>query len=92
MTFGFAIDADARRRLPRIVAAAAGMGAVLWLVLPSLPLVSGNSHGLGYPALVLTLILAGIGIYGLFLTLLGVIGWREAVNAFRQTAKPRLRD
>ncbi len=90
-TFGFAIDADARRRLPRIVAAAAAMGTLLWLVAPSLPLVSGNNYGLATPALVLTLILGGIGIYGLFLVLLGVIRWGDAVNAFRQTSKPRLR-
>jgi putative peptidoglycan lipid II flippase len=90
-TFGFAIDADARRRLPRIVAAAGAMGVLLWLVAPSLPLAS-NNHGLAYPVLVLMLILAGIGIYGLFLALLGVIRWREAVNAFRESGHPRLRD
>ena len=30
-TFGFSIDADAKRRLPRIVVAALAMGALLWL-------------------------------------------------------------
>ena len=30
-TFGFSIDADAKRRLPRIVMAALAMGALLWL-------------------------------------------------------------
>ena len=28
---------------------------------------------------------AGIAVYGLFLRLFGVTGWREAVSAFRQT-------
>src|SRR5581483_8489612 len=90
-TFGFAIDADARRRLPRIVAAAAAMGALLWLVAPALPAPVTN-HGLTYPALVIALVLAGIAIYSLFLVRLGVIRWREAVNAFRETTKPGLRD
>ena len=30
-TFGFSIDAEARRRLPRIVLAALVMGGLLWL-------------------------------------------------------------
>jgi putative peptidoglycan lipid II flippase len=30
------------------------------------------------------LIIAGITIYGLFLRLFGITGWREAVNAVRQ--------
>ena len=33
-TFGFSIDAAARRRLPRIVAAALAMGGGLWLAAP----------------------------------------------------------
>src|SRR5271169_3510845 len=33
-TFGFSIDAAARRRLPRIVAAALAMGGALWLAAP----------------------------------------------------------
>jgi putative peptidoglycan lipid II flippase len=32
-------------------------------------------------------IVAGIAIYGLFLRLFGVAGWREAVNAIRQTKR-----
>ena len=34
----------------------------------------------------------GIAIYGLFLRLFGVTGWREAVNAIRQTTASDLRD
>ncbi len=89
-TFGFAIDAEARRRLPRIVAAATAMGALLWLAAPSLPTALRDDHGL--PVLVIALVLGGIGVYGLFLSLLGVVRWGEAVKAVRQAAKPRLRD
>jgi len=91
-TFGFAIDAGARRRLPRIVAATAAMGALLWLLAPLLPSASEAPHGLAHAVLVITLIIAGIALYGLFLVLLGVIGWGAAVNAFRETGRPRLRD
>jgi putative peptidoglycan lipid II flippase len=91
-TFGFAIDAGARRRLPRIVAATAAMGALLWLLAPLLPSASGNHYGLAYAGLVITLIGVGIALYGLFLVLLGVISWGVAVNAFRETGSPRLRD
>ena len=36
-TFGFSIDADAKRRLPRIVMAALAMGALLWCATRFLP-------------------------------------------------------
>ena len=66
-TFGFSIDAAARRRLPRIVAAALAMGALLWLAAALvLPFVAA-AHGLAQAALLLVLIAAGIAIYGLFL-------------------------
>ena len=81
-TFGFSIDADARRRLPRILVAALAMGAVLWLAEGALP--SAGSHGFVQAASLLMLIASGIAGYGLFLQLFGVTGWREAVNAVRQ--------
>ncbi|MCP1911243.1 putative peptidoglycan lipid II flippase [Bradyrhizobium elkanii] len=81
-TFGFSIDADARRRLPRILAAALAMGALLWLAEGGLP--SAGSHGFVQAGSLLVLIAAGIAAYGLFLQLFGVTGWREAVNAVRQ--------
>ncbi|MGX1103095.1 MULTISPECIES: murein biosynthesis integral membrane protein MurJ [Bradyrhizobium] len=81
-TFGFSIDADARRRLPRILAAALAMGALLWLAQGALP--SAGSHGFVQAASLLMLIASGIAGYGLFLQLFGVTGWREAVNAVRQ--------
>lgn len=91
-TFGFAIDAGARRRLPRIVVAAGAMGGLLWLLAPLLPAASGIHYGLAYPLLVITLTVAGIAIYGLFLVLLDVISWGAAINAFRETGSRRLRD
>jgi putative peptidoglycan lipid II flippase len=85
-TFGFSIDAAARRRLPRIVFAALAMGGLLWLMARlALPL-TANGHGIAQAVLLGVLISGGIAIYGLFLRLFGVAGWREAVSAFRQNA------
>jgi putative peptidoglycan lipid II flippase len=90
-TFGFSIDAAARQRLPRILIAALAMGALLWLAASRLtPVLTQSSHGL--VILLPLLILAGIAIYGLFLRLLGVAGWRETVNAIRQNASDDLHD
>jgi len=83
-TFGFAIDAAARRRLPRIVAAALAMGGLLWLATTLALPPAAAAHGLVQAVILLLLIAAGIAIYGLFLRLFGVTGWREAVNAIRQ--------
>ncbi|MCA6118194.1 murein biosynthesis integral membrane protein MurJ [Bradyrhizobium sp. WSM 1738] len=84
-TFGFSIDADARRRLPRIVLSALAMGAVLWLLTRSLPALASGAHSLVQAVLLLAVIAAGIAVYGVFLGLFGVTGWREAVNALRRT-------
>jgi len=83
-TFGFSIDAAARRRLPGILGAALAMGAALWLATRSVPALVQGSHGLLQAVILFILIIAGIAIYGLFLRLFGVTGWREAVNAVRQ--------
>jgi putative peptidoglycan lipid II flippase len=82
-SFGFAIDAAARRRLPRIAAAALVMGGLLWLTATLALPFAASAHGLVEAALLLIVITAGIATYGLFLRLFGVTGWREAVNAFR---------
>ena len=82
-TFGFSIDADAKRRLPRIVLAALVMGALLWFGSRLVPALAFAAHGLVQAILLLIVISAGIATYGLFLQLFGVTGWREAVNAFR---------
>jgi putative peptidoglycan lipid II flippase len=83
-TFGFSIDADAKRRLPRIALAALAMGALLWLATRLMPALSSGAHGLVQAVLLLAVISAGIAMYGLFLRLFGVAGWRDAVNAIRQ--------
>lgn len=81
-SFGFAVDADARRRLPRIVLAALAMGAALWFA----PAPVAEHHVLMQAAGLAAVIAAGIAIYGLLLGALGVTGWRQAVNAIRQRA------
>jgi len=90
-TFGFSIDADAKRRLPRIVVAALAMGALLWLATRFLPALASGAHGLVQAVALLIVIAAGIAIYGLLLRLFGVTGWREAVNAVKQSGPPDLR-
>ncbi|MEA2866384.1 MAG: putative peptidoglycan lipid flippase [Bradyrhizobium sp.] len=89
-TFGFSIDAAARRRLPRIVAAALGMGGLLWLA--AVLVIPQASHSLLRAVLLAVLIAGGMMIYGLFLALFGVVSWGEAVNAVRPTMAPDLRD
>jgi putative peptidoglycan lipid II flippase len=84
-TFGFSIDAEAMRRLPRIALSALAMGALLWLATRSLPTLSSGVHGFVQAVLLVAVIAAGIAIYGLLLRLFGVTGWREAVNAVRQS-------
>ena len=88
-TFGFSIDAAARRRLPRIVAAALGMAALLYLAAPFVPGASDSVHGgLAQAVLVVALISGGMAVYALLLGLCGVIGRAEAVNAIRRTSRP----
>jgi putative peptidoglycan lipid II flippase len=90
-TFGFSIDAAARKRLPRIVAAALLMGAALWLTATFEAAATSSAHGLVQGGILLALIAAGIALYGLLLRLFGVTGWRETVSAIRQTPSPDLR-
>ena len=91
-TFGFSMDAAARRRLPRIVAAALAMGGLLWLIATfALPL-TANAHGLAQAIVLLILIGGGMAIYGLHLALFGVLAWGDALRAIRQTKPSDLRD
>lgn len=79
--FGFSADASARKRLPRIVLAAIGMGALLWL---TTGLVPAGSHGFIKFVALGVQIAAGIAVYGLLLQILGAASWREAVNALQR--------
>jgi putative peptidoglycan lipid II flippase len=88
--FGLSLDAAARKRLPRIAAAALAMGALLWLAIKFLPI--AGLHGLAQAAVLLALIVAGIACYGLILRLFGVTGWREAVDAVRSKPSGGLHD
>jgi putative peptidoglycan lipid II flippase len=89
---GFSIDAAARRRLPRIVAAALAMGGVLWLMARVALAPTVSMHGLAQAVILALLISGGIAIYGLLLALLGVVQWGEAVSAVRQSTASDLRD
>jgi putative peptidoglycan lipid II flippase len=91
-SFGFSIDAAAQRRLPGILAAALVMGAALWLATRFAPALAQGAHGLLQAVILFILIIAGIVIYGLFLRLFGVAGWRQAVDALRVNKAADLRD
>ena len=91
-TFGFSIDIDARRRLPRIVGAALVMGGLLWLTAAWVLPPTTDVHGIAQAVFLAMLISGGIAIYGLLLGLFGVVKWGEAANAVRQTTSPGLRD
>ncbi len=79
-SFGLSLDADARRRLPRIVGAALVMGGLLWLASG----LTANTHGLAQAAILLALITGGIVTYGLLLLGFRVVTRHEVVDAFSQ--------
>jgi putative peptidoglycan lipid II flippase len=91
-TFGFSIDAAARRRLPRIMVAALAMGATLWfaatLVLP----LAASAHGVAQAALLGILIVGAIALYGLLLALFGAVTLADAVNALGRSPPRDLRN
>jgi putative peptidoglycan lipid II flippase len=88
-TFGFSIDADARRRLPRIGVAALLMGGALWLAACALP-DAAASRAL-QAVLLGGLIAAGIALYGLLLLLFRVVGWHDVQAARARARSPGLR-
>jgi putative peptidoglycan lipid II flippase len=87
-TFGFSIDAAARRRLPRIAVAALAMGGLLWFTaaLPWPP-----AGGLAQAAMLGVSIIAGVAIYSLLLSLFGVVTWTAATSALRRSPPRDLR-
>jgi putative peptidoglycan lipid II flippase len=74
VAFGFSIDPQARRRLPRIALAALVMGGLLWLANFVLPW-TADAHGLVQTAVLGILIAGGLAVYALLLILFGVIDW-----------------
>jgi putative peptidoglycan lipid II flippase len=86
------LDTAARRRLPRIVAAAAVMGCALWLATTFAAGPQAQQRGVAQAALLLVLIAGAVAVYGLLLAAFGVTGWREAIAALRQKPSPHLRD
>jgi putative peptidoglycan lipid II flippase len=88
-TFGFSVDADARRRLPRIVLAALLMGGALWLAVWMLPDAAGSR--ILQAVLLGGLIAAGVTFYGLLLLLFRVVGWRDMQAAGTPARSPGLR-
>jgi putative peptidoglycan lipid II flippase len=90
-SFGFAIDAQARRRLPLIVAAALAMGGLLWLAGSFVLRFAAEAHGLIQAAVLGVLIAGGIAVYALLLAVTGVLKWADAVTAIRRSGPRDLR-
>lgn len=82
--FGFSVDAAARNRLPRIVLAAAVMGALLWL---TTGLSFADAHGFIRLIVLAVQIAAGIAVYSLLLQVLGAASWREAAAVLKRPAR-----
>ena len=72
-SFGFSLDAAARRRLPRIAIAALSMGGAVWLA-AAFVLEPAGLRGIAQTLALATLIVGGVATYGLLLGLFGVIG------------------
>jgi putative peptidoglycan lipid II flippase len=84
---GFRIDGAARRRLPRIVIAACGMGLVIelaWMRIAPWLAVIGAGETADAVALLLLVVL-GLASYGLLLWLLGVAELRHLLAPRRRT-------
>jgi putative peptidoglycan lipid II flippase len=81
-TFGLSLDMAARRRLPRITAAALAMGALLWL---AASIAMPSASALAQAVALLTLIAAAIAVYALLLAWLAAVPWRETMAALRQS-------
>jgi hypothetical protein len=61
------------------------MGSLLWLSAPLALAYAANASAPLHLLLVAALIAGGIAVYGLFLALLGVTSWVDAIRALRQT-------
>jgi putative peptidoglycan lipid II flippase len=90
-TFGFSLDAAARRRLPRIGLAALAMGGLLWLKTAFVWPLTANAHGPAQAAILGLLIIAGVAIYGVLLALFGVVSRADAAKALGRSPPRDLR-
>lgn len=82
-TFGFSLDAVARRRLPRIAICAATMGAMLFIAESFVSPVTANAGFAAQITILGGLVAAGISLYGLLLDLFGIVSWGEAIGSLR---------
>ncbi|WP_424628665.1 murein biosynthesis integral membrane protein MurJ [Bradyrhizobium sp. SYSU BS000235] len=82
-TFGFSIDAVAWRRLPRIVACAAAMGAMLYVAESFVSSVEVNASFAANLTILGGLVAAGVSFYGLLLDLFRIVSWGEAIESLR---------
>jgi putative peptidoglycan lipid II flippase len=81
--FGLSLDGKARHRLPRIVAAALAMGAVLWLAEHFVAPVAAAAHFTAQATILGGLVAVGLACYALLLELLGIVSWAEAIGDLR---------
>ncbi|MBY0381846.1 MAG: murein biosynthesis integral membrane protein MurJ [Xanthobacteraceae bacterium] len=82
-TFGFSIDDTARKRLPRIVACAAIMGATLYTSQYFVAPVMETATFFARLTILGGMVAAGISLYGLLLDLFNVVSWGEAFDDLR---------
>jgi putative peptidoglycan lipid II flippase len=82
-TFGFSMDAAARRRLPRIALCAAAMGAMLALAESFVAPVMETAGFAARITILGGLVAAGVSFYGLLLDLFRVVNWGEAIGNLR---------
>jgi putative peptidoglycan lipid II flippase len=82
-TFGFSIDAEAERRLPRIAICATVMGAMLFLAESFVAPVAAQAGFAAQLTILGGLVAAGVSFYGLLLDLLDVVSWGEAIGRLR---------
>jgi putative peptidoglycan lipid II flippase len=90
-TFGFSIDTAARRRLPRIVAAALAMGGLLWTAVVFARTLVENPHNFAQAAILGILIVGAVATYGLLLSLFGAVNWTDAARSLRPASSRDLR-
>lgn len=81
---GFSVDAMARWRLPRIIAAAAGMGVAVKLAWTHAVPLLGDAGRSAEAALLLLMIVLGLASYGALLRILGVVAMRDIRAASRK--------